>query len=228
MQYDMLTTPITTPHFHSRVLALLSSSLSESAASSGADVTLTHSASPVVVDPLTPADTPLTPVDTTSELIAVISSWIVLSSSDPIIADVSSQVLKLELSHAAFCGITYVLMPGPRMHGRSEHDGGVLQYARAILDGLSQGPYMQLYVWLPMMDHSDDHREGMGDLAAFVRERFRKQEDHSRRLDLFGTWEVWDMIRSICKYSSRLFAGKPPASVPMSLPIIRSAMADNI
>ena len=224
----MLTTPITTPHFHSRVLALLSSSLSEPAASSSADVTLTHNASPVVVDPLTPVDTPLAPEDTTSQLIAVTSSWIDLSSPDPIIADVSSQVLKLELSHAAFCGITYVLIPGPRIHGRSEHDGGVLQYARAILDGLSQGPYMQLYIWLPMTDHSDDDREGMGDLAPFVRERFRKQGDSSRRLDLFGTWEVWDMNRSICKYASRLFAGKPSCRFPCRFEVYGTITADYV
>ena len=208
MQYDMLTTPITTPHFHSRVLALLSSYLSESAASSNTDVTLTYSASPVVVDPLTPADTPLTPEETTNQLIAVTSSWIDLSSPDPIIADVSGQVLKLELSHAAFCGITYVLIPGPRMRGRAEHDGSLSQYARAVLDGLSQGPYMQFYIWLPMLDHSDDDREEMGDFAPFARDRFQKLEDPARPLDLYGTWEAWDTVRSICKYSSRLFVGK--------------------
>ena len=217
----MLTTPVTTPHFHSRVLALLSSSLSDSATSSSADVTLTLNASPVVVAPLAPADTPLTPEDTTSQLIAVTSAWIDLSSPDPIIADVSSQVLKLELSHAAFCGITYVLIAGPRMQGRAEYDGGIPQYARAILDGLSQGPYMQLYIWLPMVDHSDEDREGMGDLAPFVREHFRKQEDSSCRLDLFGTWEVWDTIRTICRYSSRLFTGKPSYKIPKSLQTAR-------
>jgi type II protein arginine methyltransferase len=210
----MVTSPITTPHFHSRVLALLSSSLSESASFSIADVTLTKNASPISVAPLTPADTPLTPEDTTSQLIAVTSSWIDLSSPDPIIADISRQVLKLELSYAAFCGITYVLIPGPRMRGRAGNDGGLAQYARAVLDGLSLGPYMQLYIWLPMLDRSDDDREQMGDLGPFAREQFQAQEDSLKRLDLFGTWEAWDMIRAICNYSSRLFVCRQPLVSP--------------
>lgn len=204
----MLTSPITTPHFHSRVLGLLGTSFSDSAAYSNTDVTRTRNASPVLVHPLTPADSPLTPEDTTSQLIAVTSSWIDLGSADPIIADISRQVLKLELCYAAFCGITYVLVPGPRMRGRAGNDGGLAQYARAILDGLSQGPYMQLYIWMPMIDHSEDDREDMGDLAPFARQQFQTQEDSSRRLDLFGTWEAWDMIRSVCTYSSRLYVGK--------------------
>lgn len=204
----MLTSPVTTPHFHSRVLALLGASFSDSAAYSKTDVTKTKNASPVIVPPLTPADTPLTPEETTSQLIAVTSSWIDLGSADPIVADISRQVLKLELCYAAFCGITYVLIPGPRMRGRPGNDGGIMQYARTILDGLSQGPYMQLYIWLSLIDHSEDDREDMGDLAPFAREQFQTEEDSSTRLDLFGTWEVWDTIRSFCGYSSRLYAGK--------------------
>ena len=204
----MLTTPITTPHFQSRVLALLSASVSDSGPFSQTDITLTRTASPVTVAPLTPADTPLTPEDTTGQLIAVISSWIDLSSSDPIIADVSRQVLKLELSYAAFCGISYVLIPGPRMRGRASNDGGLARFAREILDGLSQGPYMQFYIWLPMIDHYENDKDDIDDLAAFAQERYLIQEHSSQRLDLFGTWEAWDMIRSICNYSSRLFVGK--------------------
>jgi type II protein arginine methyltransferase len=204
----MLTTPVTTPHFHSRVLALLSSSLSDSKGVAGHDVTLTRNASPIIVSPLTPADTPLTPEDTISQMIAVTSSWIDLSSPDPIISDISRQVLRLELSYAAFCGITYVVIPGPRMRSRQNNDGGLAQYARSILDGLSQGPYMQLYIWLPMIDHSEDDSEAMGDLAPLAREQYQPNETTSAtRLDLFGTWEAWNIIRSVCKYSSRLFVG---------------------
>jgi type II protein arginine methyltransferase len=211
----MLTSPITTPHFHSRVLALLSSSLSDSATLSSTDVTLTRNASPIVVAPLVPADTPMTPDDTTSQLIGVTSSWIDLCSPDPIIADISRQVFKLELSYAAFCGITYVLVPGPRMRGQEGNDAGLPQYARAILDGLSQGPYMQLYIWMPMIDHSEDDNEEIGDLAPFARPQFQNQDAEStRRLDLFAAWDAWDRIRSMCSYSSRLFVGKQQLQSP--------------
>ena len=204
----MLTSPITTPHFHSRVLTLLSSYLADSTASSSLDLTQNRNASPVVIPPLTPADSPLTPDDTMSQIIGVTSGWIDLCSPDPIIADVSRQVLKLELSYAAFCGLTYVLVPGPRMDGLEGNESGLLQYARAVLDGLGAGPFMQLYVWLPMIDHSDEDKEEMGDLNPFARQYFASPEEKSKRLDLFGSWEAWDMIRSLCKYSPRLSVGK--------------------
>ena len=204
----MLTSPITTPHFHSRVLTLLSSSLADSSPSSGLDITQNRNSSPVVISPLTPADTPLTPDETTSQIIGVTSPWIDICSPDPVIADVSKQVLKLELAYAAFCGLTYVLIAGPRMERVNDNESGLIQYARAVLDGLGQGPYMQLYIWLPVIDHPDDGKEEMGDLKPFTRDYFTAQEAPSESMDLFGSWEAWDMIRSLCKYSPRLFVGK--------------------
>lgn len=208
-QYDMLTCPITTSYFQTRVLSKLSTHLPSSSSTSSIDLTLTTNASPVEIEPLTPLDTPLTPDETTGQLIGVTSSWIDLSSPDPVIADVSRQVLKLELAYAAFCGITYVLIPGPRMHNRADDGSGFVRYGRAILDSLALGPYMQLYVWMPLLDHSEDDSEDIGDLAAFSRQQFLgRAEDQSRRLDLFGTWEAWNTIRSICKFSSRLSIGE--------------------
>ncbi|EXJ55589.1 protein arginine N-methyltransferase 5 [Cladophialophora yegresii CBS 114405] len=211
--YDMVTSPITTPHFHSRVLTLLSSSLSSHA---GGDITKNRNASPVVVTPLNPADTPLTPDESISQIIGITSSWIDLGSPDPIIADVSRQVLQLELAYAAFCGVVYALIPGPRLRGHGACDSGMAQYARALVDALAQGPYMQLYIWFPMIDNSTEQEEQMGDLAPFARPQYLDQaEAESNRLDLFGTWEAWDMIRTICNYPSRLCVA---LSVPKLLP----------
>lgn len=217
----MLTSPITTPHFQSRVLTLLSTTLSQYS-NLTEDITKTKNASPVVIPPLTPADTPLTPDDCISQIIGVSSSWIDLTSPDPIIADVSRQVLKLELAYAAFCGITYLLIPGPCLRGHGASDSGIAQYARAIMDALSQAPYMQLYIWQPIIDHSEELVKEMGDLAPFARQQFLDEEDLEQRtrLDLFGTWEAWDLIRSICRYHSRLGIGKHilvPAKLSFSL-----------
>ncbi|KIW98210.1 uncharacterized protein Z519_01794 [Cladophialophora bantiana CBS 173.52] len=211
--YDMVTSPITTPHFHSRVLTLLSSSLPFH---SEEDITKTKSASPVIIPPLTPADTPLTPDESISQTIGITSSWIDLGSPDPIIADVSRQVLQLELAYAAFCGLTYVLIPGPLLRGQGVSDSGVAQCARVILDALGQAPYMQLYIWFPMIDHSEEHVDQMGNLAPFARPQFLEQDEAEiERLDLFGTWEAWNLIRSICKYPSRLCVA---LSIPKLLP----------
>ena len=218
-QYDMLTSPITTPNFHSRVLTLLSTALSHHSAVPGEDISRTKNASPVVIPPLTPADTPLTPDESISQIIGVTSAWIDLSSPDPIIADVSRQVLKLELAYAAFCGITYVVIPGPRLRSQGAAEGGITQFARAILDGLSHGPYLQLYIWFPMIDQSEEQIGQMGDLAPFARQQFLDLDEiETERLDLFGSWEAWDMIRSMCKYPSRLCVGKQIDSSMESTP----------
>jgi type II protein arginine methyltransferase len=209
----MVTSPITTSYFHSRVLSKLSAYLPSSSSTSSIDLTRTTNASPIEIEELSPLDTPLTPDETTNQLVGVTSSWIDLSSPDPVIADVSRQVLKLELAYAAFCGLTYVLIPGPRMQSRADDGSGFVQYGRAILDGLAAGPYMQLYIWIPLLDHSENDKEDMGDLAVFAREQFSYRSEHSSlRLDLFGTWEAWNTIRSICNFSSRLSIGSYPNS----------------
>jgi type II protein arginine methyltransferase len=204
----MVTCPITTPYFHTRVLSKLSTHLPSSSSTSSIDLTRTTNASPIEIEELSPLDTPLTPDETTNQLIGVTSSWIDLGSSDPVIADVSRQVLKLELAYAAFCGLTYILIPGPRMQNRADDGSGFVQYGRSILDSLALGPYMQLFIWTSLLDHSENDRDDVGDLAVFARPQFlARPEDQSRRLDLFGTWEAWNTIRSICKFSSRLSIG---------------------
>jgi len=213
----MLTTPITTPHFHSRVLALLSTSLSEQSRSVNGDVTQTKNASPIRISPLSPADTPLTSEDSISQLIGITSSWIDLGSPDPIIADVSRQVLKLEVTYAAFCGISYLIIPGPRLRNYGPSDSGVIQFGRAVLDSLGQGPYMQIYIWLPMLYHPLDDVEEMGDLAPFTRQQFLDDEEVDNKvMDLFGTWEAWNTIRTMCTYSTRLCVGKETSYTPRS------------
>lgn len=203
-----MTSPITTSHFHSRVLALLSNTLSESNPVLDG-VTSSHNASPLLVAPLAPADTPVTPDESVSQMVGICASWIDLGSSDPVIADISKQVLRLELAYAAFCGMAYVVIPGPRLSGNPVGGGNIVQYARTVLDALGQGPFMTLYIWLPMVHHSDNEKQQMGDLAPFARSQYMDSSySDSTRVDVFGAWQAWDIIRSLCKYSTRLCVGK--------------------
>ncbi|EAW13031.1 protein arginine N-methyltransferase [Aspergillus clavatus NRRL 1] len=207
--YDMLTTPITTPHFHSRVLTLLSSHLSKlQAVSSDPNGTLatTENTNPVVIPPLGPADTHLTPNQTMSQLMGVTSSWIDMCSPDPLIADISRQVFMLEVAYAAFCGVGYLLIPGPKLHHGSLHSEGVVFYARAIQDAINLGPYIQYHIWLGMVDNPDLEVDMMGDLAPLAREEFLSDSEGGQplKVDPFGTWDAWDVIRRICKYHTRL------------------------
>jgi protein arginine N-methyltransferase 5 len=192
----MLTSPITTDHFHTRVLSLLNSytqTLSDSSQSQ-----------PL---PLIPAlenlDTPLGPSDTIGQLITFTSSWIDLSSPDPVIAHLSRQVFHLEIAYAAFCGATNVVVPGPRLvHGQD----GVSRYARAIKEALVNGAYIQLHVQLPMDGTRSTEDNDLGDLARFARAEFEPSQQ-SKSIDAWSSWDAWNTIRSICKYHSRLSIG---------------------
>lgn len=208
----MLTTPITTSHFHSRVLGLLSSHLANAQAVSRDDsgtLMTTKNARPLVVPQLGPSDTYLTPNEAMTQLVGVTSSWIDMCSPDPLIADISRQVFMLEVSYAAFCGVGYLLVPGPKLHHQGMHSDGVIYYARAIQDAISLGPYIQFHIWLNMFDNQDLELDEMGDLAPLARgEFFDEVPMETPRIDLFGAWDAWDAIRRTCKYHSRLFVGK--------------------
>lgn len=210
----MLTTPITSPHYHSRVLALLSSHLSQiSQTDDGTSRKLSSvpTSSTPIIPPLTPVDTPLSPAPTISQLLAVAATWTDLCSPDPLIAELSRQVLHQEVAYAAFCGIGNIIVPGPRLHHRDVHGKGLTQYARAIHESLDLGPYLAISVLLPMVDHPDtDPMEAMGSLAPFAREDFVEEAEGQagRRVDMLGTWDAWNVIRTVCKYNARLFVGK--------------------
>ncbi|KAA8652507.1 hypothetical protein EYZ11_007675 [Aspergillus tanneri] len=218
--YDMLTSPITTPHFQSRVLGLLSSHLSNvQTVSAGANETMatTENTQPLVIPPLGPLDTHLTPNEAMSQLVGVTSPWIDLCSPDPLIADISRQVFMLEVAYAAFCGIGYLLAPGPKLHHGNMHSEGLAYYARTIHDAVNLGPYIQFHIWMRTVDNPDLEADEIGDLAPFSRAQFIADSsgNPSSKLDSFGTWEAWDTIRRTCKYHSRLFIA---LSLPKYLP----------
>ena len=145
-----------------------------------------------------------------SQIIAVTSSWTALCSPDPLVADISKQVLMLEIAYAAFCGISYVLIPGPRVHHQAMQQTGLTQYARAIREALVVATYMQITIWFPMIDHPENEVARMGDLAPLARPEYVEgdQEEDGLGLSLYGTWDSWNGIRSFCKYHTRLCVGK--------------------
>jgi protein arginine N-methyltransferase 5 len=196
----MLTSPITNDHFQNRVLSLLDS------------YTQTLSESQSQPLPLIPAldnlDTPLSPNDIISQLVTFTSSWIDLSSPDPVISYLSRQVFHLEIAYAAFCGVTNVVVPGPSLaHGQA----GVSQYARSIKEALVTGSYINLHVQMPMDGKQPSTTEvDLGHLARFARSEF-EPSSQTKNVNSWSAWDAWNTIRSICKYHSRL-------SVALDLP----------
>lgn len=199
----MITSPITTPHFHSRVLALITSHLSESNF-------LSSSAPAPILPPLTPVDTPLTPGDVCSQVIAYASPWIDLCSPDPLISNISRQVLNIEIAYASFCGVGNIIIPGPRTYlsGSTDNDG-LVAYARAIQEALAIGSYIQMALQIPMYG-KDEKKDLIGDLLPLARESYAPELKENKEIDLYETWDAWNLIRTVCKYNSRLSVGKKP------------------
>ena len=191
----MLTTPITTPHFRSRIQELISNNLSE------------NDRFPAVPG-LTDLDTDLAPGEFTSNLLAFTSPWIDVCSPDPLMANISKQILFMEVAYAAFCGIEYVFIEGPLLHHQDVLTQGVIQYARAIRESLSIGSHLQISIVLPMFGDPANEDESKKDLAPRDQYLDDAEEQRPEKIDFFGTWDAWNAIRSVCSYNSRLFVGK--------------------
>jgi protein arginine N-methyltransferase 5 len=161
----------------------------------------------------------LTPGDITPQLLAFASSWIDICSPDPVVASISKQVLYLEVAYAAFCGIEYVFIPAPKLYHEDLRTHGTAQYARSIQEALAIGSHLQIFILLPVSDlPEDDTTEEIGSLSPFTHEDYLEDAEESRpaKADCFGTWDAWNLIRTICKYNSRLFVGKKLCTVYFS------------
>lgn len=197
MGYDMLTAPITTSEFQTRVVAKLEDHL-ESLQKSA----LPDQLPKPLIAPLTPTDTDLSPDDSNSALVAFLSPWIDLGSSDPMVADVSRQVFNLEIAYAAFCGIQNVLLQGPLP------ESDETQYARAVREALGMSPYLQLNVLLPMTGELEQQNGDGTHLAELASEQHAVLPEEDVSEDVFGSWDTWNAIHSVCDYNSRLSIGK--------------------
>lgn len=161
---------------------------------------------PLVVGQLNATETDLFPSWLASKLLHLASPWIDIASSDPVIADVSRQVLEQEVSYAAFCGVTDLLIQGPAP-GASE--AGLAKFARALRKSLELAPSIQFSVALPMSYAPQSQREpSFADLTRFVREDYAAASANVRpNQDLLSSWDVWEYVRSFCKYPGRLSVG---------------------
>ncbi|KAL0470879.1 protein arginine N-methyltransferase [Neurospora intermedia] len=223
--FNFVTTPITNEHFHQRVIDLYKSHLQEREQwVTERGLTDAQKANPSLplptVPTLTDDDTSLFPSSYVGSLIAYASPWIDLCSADPIISDISRQVLNLELAYANFCGSRTIIIPGPR-----QDDGrAVAQYARAIQEAQEVGGRVNLVIHLPMYREPGLEEEaetlssllaGDGSSSSNSKEAVKTDAAKGTEIDLFSTWDSWHTIRTVCKYSGRLFVAlRIPKRVP--------------
>ena len=200
----MITTSITNANFQSRVVGTVSNAFVDPAPGTEAQ----SDGSPLLIPPLSAEDTELKPADFNARLLGFTSSWIDLCSPDPVIADVSRQVLHMEVAYAAFCGLGSVFVAGPRLYHDDAATQGLAPYALAIEQALPMGANLSLSCVFSMVD--DPSAQEPCILAGMTRPEFLDniEAERPRKVDNFGTWDAWSFVRIICSHSSRLFAGQ--------------------
>lgn len=206
-QYGFATAPITNTHFHQRVKELYKAHLRvvENSSLSAEEKTNPSLPGPIVPT-LTDEDTSLGPCSYIGNVLAHSSPWLDLGSSDPIIASISRQVLNLEVAFAHWCGARCVLVPGPR---RDDDGRAVAQFARAIQETFEVASRVNIIVHLPMYREPGlEEKTQLLSTELLGSQGAATEAAQGEEVDLFGAWDTWNTIRSVCNYSSRLYTGK--------------------
>jgi protein arginine N-methyltransferase 5 len=157
-----------------------------------------------VVPTLTDKDTALFPSNYLGSLALYSSPWIDLCSPDPHISSISRQVLNLEAAYANFCGARTIVIPGPR---QDDSGRGIAQYARAIREAMHVANRANIIIHMPMY-REPGLEEKVETLSSIFNPGSGSEGQDKKEVDLFGAWDSWNTIRSVCNYSMRLFVGK--------------------
>lgn len=135
------------------------------------------------------------------------------------------QALQQELAYAGYLNITTAILPPPR------NRDFVASYARAVNSCLKAAPYTTLSVRLPIYDpnvfqRSPPAENGPTSLGSqtllqspqtpvlVVSEVISESPQHTET-SLNATWEMWDLIRSMCDYNPRLTLSMPLLHHPL-------------
>ncbi|CAM1509069.1 Fc.00g028080.m01.CDS01 [Cosmosporella sp. VM-42] len=200
-----VTTPITNNHFRDRVFKLVKNHLAALKADGEKPTTIANQtrADPIL-PPLTPKDTSLFPSAAVNTYTAYISPWIDLSSPNPIVANISRQVLNIEVDYANFCGVRSVIIAGPRCDA-SKNGGnqGLAQYSRAIEEALTVGSRLTFLLHVPM--YREPVLESKVNTLATLDEAVVPVTEKENKIDLFTAWDSWHHVRTVCDYNTRLF-----------------------
>ncbi|KAK3946246.1 hypothetical protein QBC46DRAFT_301489 [Diplogelasinospora grovesii] len=209
--FNFVTTPITNPHFHQRVIDLYKSHVQRRGQWGISGTQKGNPSTPLPVVPtLTDKDTSYFPSHYVGNMVAYASPWIDLCSNDALISSISRQVLNLEVAYANFCGARGIIVPGPR----DDAPRGVLQYARAIQEAFQVATRANLIIHMPMY-REPGLEEKSKTLSAELIEQDGQKSGAGKEIELFSAWDSWHTIRSVCNYSVRLFVA---VRIPRRLP----------
>ncbi|PSK59267.1 Protein arginine N-methyltransferase skb1 [Elsinoe australis] len=192
--YDMITTRITNTAFRDHVQKLCS----EHQAVGDSQLPM-----PIVTS-LGPEYTSLGPSDATPSMIATVSPWADVSSSDPVVAHLSRQVVSIEVAYAAFCGISNVILPPLFRDGTTPDAVAVSRYADVVSQSLSLGPYLQVLAPFPMDDQKLPKEETVTFKLQSSAKHATEKPSEQPGSDPFTTWDAWNHVRIACNYAAKL------------------------
>lgn len=113
--------------------------------------------------------------------------------------------MNLEINYASFCGVRTLIITGPQKDSIGKSGSkGLAQYARAIEEALNVGKNLSFVIQMPMYrEASAKPVETLSSLTTLTATQAAASD-----ADAFTAWDSWNQVRSICKYSLRLFVGK--------------------
>ncbi|KJA22882.1 hypothetical protein HYPSUDRAFT_66634 [Hypholoma sublateritium FD-334 SS-4] len=159
-------------------------------------------------------ETTITRLDEAEGIIAMISEWLELDSTDDWVRHDAEIALKQELAYASYLNIQTAIVPAPR---NRDH---VASYARIINACLEKCPYINLSIRLPIYNPSvfqpvlpitSQHiplptslLSPKGNSAPSLVISTSDEAPADSGASVNATWEIWDVIRSMCDYNPRL------------------------
>ncbi|KAG8628136.1 hypothetical protein KVT40_004009 [Elsinoe batatas] len=204
--YDMITSPVTNATFRKHVVELMQSHRELRASDRSLPLPLVPS--------LGPSFTTLHPTDAIPSMIAVLSPWADVTSSDPLVAHISRQVVSVEIEYAAFCGVSNVILPPLFRNQYAPSPEAVSAYADMVARSLCIGPYLQIIVSIPM----DNQKPASEDTVLSMQDMGESSPVNATVVDSgdpLSSWDSWNHIRATCNYASKLAIS---LSVPRLLP----------
>ncbi|KAF7327615.1 Protein arginine N-methyltransferase [Mycena kentingensis (nom. inval.)] len=161
----------------------------------------------------------ITQLDEADGATAIVSEWLEIDAADDWVRHDTEIALQQELAYASYLNIHSAVLPAPR---NREH---VASYARIVNACLKAHPYMHLSIRLPIYNptvlegdrwegHLSPPPAGTHSPSSFrsaspapSTPRLVVSDDRGANeppTNLDATWEMWDVIRSICDYNTRL------------------------
>ncbi|KAF8149849.1 shk1 kinase-binding protein 1 [Crassisporium funariophilum] len=157
----------------------------------------------------------ITRLDEAEGVTAMISDWLELDAPDDWVRHDAEIALQQELAYATYLNIHTVILPSPR---NRDH---VASYARIVNSCLHKSPYLYLSVRLPIYNpdvfqpgspisafHPASPSGFTSPVSAFppslVISESGGTDNTNSQASLNATWEMWDVIRSMCDYNTRL------------------------